>query len=199
MTTKWRAAACDLLILAFGAAWGRAVELKVSREALQRTLNEQLFSGPDARYFLKGNAKSACSVFAEDAQLSFVQARIVVRVKTHSKLGKSMGGTCLGIALAPTAEVSLEPFGEGETIGFRDAQVIKVSDQRELNFLLTPFVSHQIPSSMKVDAAELLRKALEGSTASSGYKVTLDRLKIHSVEIQGDSLIVETDGDLSVK
>ena len=47
--------------------------------------------------------------------------------------------------------------------------------------------------------AERLRKALEGSTASSGYKVTLDRLKIHSMQIQIDSLVVDMDADLSVK
>ncbi|MFZ0743458.1 MAG: hypothetical protein WAM85_03585 [Terracidiphilus sp.] len=199
MTTNSRFLVCGLLFLALGSHFCRAVELKVSRDALQRTLKEQLFSGPNGRYFLKGNAQSACSVYAEDAQLSFVQDRILVRVKTRARLGKSIGGACLGISLAPTAEVSLEPFGEGETIGFRNAQVMKVSDQRELNFLLTPFLSHQVPSSMKVNAADLLRKALEGSTGSSGYKVTLDRLKIHSVEIQGDSLLVDADGDLSVK
>jgi hypothetical protein len=52
---------------------------------------------------------------------------------------------------------------------------------------------------MKVNAAELLRKALEGSTATSGYKVSLDRLKIHSTQIDGDALVVDVDGDLSVK
>jgi hypothetical protein len=52
---------------------------------------------------------------------------------------------------------------------------------------------------MKVNAADLVRKALEGSTASSGYKVTLERLKIHSIQIEGDALVVVADGDLSVK
>jgi glycine cleavage system regulatory protein len=52
---------------------------------------------------------------------------------------------------------------------------------------------------MKVNAADLLRKALEGSTATSGYKVTLDRLKIHSIQISGDTLIVDVDADMSVK
>jgi len=52
---------------------------------------------------------------------------------------------------------------------------------------------------MKVNAGDLLRKALEGSTASSGYKVTLDRLKIHSIQIDGETLVVDVDGDLSVK
>jgi hypothetical protein len=177
----------------------RAVELKIGRDALQRTLRQQLFSSPDGRYFIKGNAKSACWVYADDAQLSFVQDRIVVRIKTHARLGQAVHGACLGISLAPISEVSLEPYGEGETIGFRDAQVIKVSDRRELNFLLGPFLSRQVPSSMKVNAAELMRKALEGSTGSSGYKVSLDKLKIHSIEIQEDDLVVDADGDISVK
>lgn len=199
MTTFCRLALLSLVFLALGVPQSHAAELRVSRDALRRTLKTQLFSTPDGRYYLKGNPHSACSVYAESADVTFVQDRIVVHVKTHARLGKSLGGACLGIALTPTAEVSLEPYGEGETIGFRDAQLLKVSDRRELNFLLTPFLSHQVPSSMKVNAAELLRKALDGSTASSGYKVTLDRLKIHSVQIQSDSLVVDVDGDLSVK
>ena len=199
MTTYSRVLACGLAFLALGAPWCRAVELKVGRDAIQRTLKQQLFSGPNGRYYLKGNAQSACSVYADDAQLSFVRDRIVVRVKTHARLGKSMGGSCIGISLSPTAEVSLEPYGEGEKIGFRDAQVEKVSDQRELNFLLSPFLSRQIPSSMKVNAADLLRKALVGSTVTSGYKVTLDRPKIHSMLIQDDNLVVDADGGLKVE
>lgn len=190
--------ACCLLLAA--TVWPcRAVELRVSRDALERTLKQQLFSGPNGRFYLNGSSETACSVYADDAKVSFVQDRIVVRVKTRARMGKAMKGACLGISLAPTAEVSVAPYGEGEAIGFRDAQLLKVSDRRELNFLLAPFLSHQVPSSMKVDAADLLRKALEGSTATSGYKVILDRLKVHSMQIQGDALVVDVDGDISVK
>jgi hypothetical protein len=199
MTTSWRTLAGVLLLLASGLAPSSAVELKVSREALERTLKQQLFSGPNGRYYLKGNAQTPCSIYAEDAHMSFVQDRIVVRLKTHARLGRHVGGSCLGITLSLPAEVSVAPDGEGETIGFRDARMDKVSDHPELNFVLTPFLSHQVPSSMKLNAADLLRKALEGSTASSGYKVTLQRLKIHSLQIQGDDLVVDVDGDLSVK
>jgi hypothetical protein len=120
-------------------------------------------------------------------------------MKTRARMGKSMAGACIGISLAPIAEVSMAPYGEGESIGFRDAQLVRVSDQRELNFLLTPFLSHQVPSSMKVDAADLLRKALEGSKAFSGYKVTLERLRVHSMEIKADVLVVDVDGDIKVE
>jgi hypothetical protein len=192
--------ACGLLLLLAASAFqARAVELRVSREALERTLKQQLFNGPEGRFYLKGSARSACSVFADDATVAFVQDRIVVKVKTRARMGKSVGGACLGVSLSPTSEVSMAPYGEGETIGFKDAQLLKVSEQRELNFLLTPFLSRQVPSSMKVNAADLLRKSLEGSTAASGYKVSLERLKVHSMQIEGDTLVVDVDGDISVK
>jgi hypothetical protein len=199
MTTSWRIWSAAAVLLACVLTQAGAVELKVSRDALERTLKQQLFSGPDGRYYLKGNAQSACYVFAENPKLKFVEDRIVVQLKTHARLGQRVGGACIGIALSLPAEVSLAPNGEGETVGFRDARVDKVSDHTELNFVLTPFLSHQVPSGMKVNAADLLRKALEGSTASSGYKVALDRLKIHSVLIQEDTLVVDVDGDISVK
>lgn len=176
-----------------------AVEMRVSRDAIERTLKQQLFSGPNGRYYLKGSPQSPCFTYAEEPKLTFIQDRIVVRVKTHSRLGKAVGGACLGLSLSVPAEVSLAPDAEGETIGFRDARLDRVSDQKELNFLLNPFLSRQVPSKMKVNAADLLRQALEGSTATSGYKVTLDRLKIHSVQITDDTLVVDVDGDLSVK
>jgi hypothetical protein len=199
MTTSWALRAASLLLLAGALAQAGAVELKVSRDALERTLKQQLFSGPDGRYYLKGNAKSACFVYAEDPKLRFLEDRIVVQVKTHARLGQRVAGACIGIALSLPAEVSLAPDGEGETVGFRDARVDKVSDHTELNFVLTPFLSRQVPSGMKVNAADLLRKALEGSTLSTGYKVSLQRLKIHSVQIEGEDLVVDVDGDISVQ
>lgn len=187
------------LVLLAGAAACRAVQLTVSRQALERTLKQQLFSGPDGRYYLKGNPHSACFISTENPHLSFEQGRIVVRVKTVARLGTPVGGACLGVSVTLAAEVSLAPDAEEETIGFRDAQLDKISDRKEINFVLSPFLRGQVPKSMKMNATDLLRKALEGSTASSGYKVSLDRLKIHSVQIEGDKLVVDADGDLSVE
>jgi len=184
------------LVLLGGVCMCRGVELTVSRDALERTLKQQLFGGPDGRYYLKGDPKSGCFISTEDPHLSFDQDRIVVRVKTRARLG--VGGVCLATVSLP-AEVSMEPNAEGETIGFRDARLEKISDRGEINFVLSPFLRGQVPKSMKINAADLLRKALEGSTATSGYKVNLTRLKIQSIQIVGDKLVVDADGDLSVE
>jgi hypothetical protein len=199
MTTFQKAIAAGALAYVAALVQTHAVEMKVSRQALERTLQQQLFGGPDGRYYVKGNPQSACFTYAENPQLTFVQDRIVVKVKTHSRLGTPLRGACIGLSISVPAEVSLAPEAEGETIGFRDARLDQVSDQKQLNFILNPFLSRQVPSSMKVNAADLLRKALEGSAANAGYKVTLDRLKIHSIQVSGDWLIVDADGDLSVQ
>jgi hypothetical protein len=199
MTKSWRMLAGSLLLLLGAVTPSCAVELKVSRDVLQRTLRQQLFSGPNGRYYLKGNAQSACFVYADDAQLSFAGERVVAVLKVHAKLGKTWGSSCLGISLNTAPEVSLAPIGEGETIGFRDARLDKIVDQKELNFLITPFLSHQLPSSMKINAADLLRQSLTGATAATGFKVTLDKLIVHSMHTQGDDLVVDVDGDISVR
>jgi hypothetical protein len=202
MTTTWRMLAALALLCATMPRCA-AVELRVSREALERTLKLQLFGGADGRYYVKGNAQTPCFTYAEDPKLQFVnehgEPRILVTLKTHSKLGQKVGASCIGISLALPAEVSLAPEGDGETIGFRDARIDRVSSHQELNFILQPFLAHQVPSKMKVNAADLLRQSLAGSTAASGYKVTLDRLKIHSIQIQGDDLVVDVDANISVR
>jgi len=201
MTTSYRPFITTLMtiLLLVAPIPGHAGQLTISRDALERTLRQQLFGGPRGLYYLKGDPQTACAITAEEPRLSFEQDRIVVHMKTHAHLGHAVGGACLGMALSFPAEVSLAPDAEGESIGFRDARLDKISDQREVNFVLSPFLRHQVPTSMKVDAADLLRKALVGSTASSGYKITLDRLKIHSIVIQGDALVVDVDGDISVR
>jgi len=199
MTTFWRGWATGLLLAALSATLCGAVELKVSRDVLQRTLKQQLFSGPNGRYYLKGNEKTPCYIYADDAQLSFVQDRVVVVIKAHAKMGKAWGNSCLGIGLNTAPEVSLAPFGEGETLGFRDARLDKIVDQKELNYFLTPFLSHQLPSNMKLNAADLLRKALVDSTVTTGFRVSLQKLVVHSMHLDGDDLIVDVDGDISVK
>jgi len=197
--TTFRLLPMALLLLLSYPPRGYAGQLTVSRDALERTLKQQLFAGANGLYFLKGGAQSACFISAEQPRLSFEQDRIVVRIKTHARPGRALGGRCVGMAFNFPAQVSFTPDAEGETIGFRDARLDKISDSRELNFVLAPFLRRQVPSGMKVNAAALLRKALAGSTVSTGYKVTLDRLKIHSIVVQGDALVVDVDGDLSVE
>ena len=78
MTTIRRIAAIGMALIWAGSA-ARAVQLKVSREALQRTLEQQLFNGPEGRYYLKGSPQSGCFVYAENPVVRFEQDRSLQR------------------------------------------------------------------------------------------------------------------------
>ena len=71
---------CGILLLLGSSTLAPApafgVELRVSRDALERTLRQQLFSGPKGRFYLKGTPQSACAVYTDDAKVSFAQDRL---------------------------------------------------------------------------------------------------------------------------
>jgi hypothetical protein len=177
----------------------RAIEVKVSAQALERTLRNQLFSGPDGRYYIRGDATSACFVYAENPHVSFKDDRVVVHVHTRAKLGTGLHGACLGVSLTTDADVSVVPDAEGESVGFRDARIERLSESRELNFLLVPFLSHKLPSQMKLNAADIMGKLLSQSVASTGYTLTLESLKIHSMLVDHDNLVVDVDAAMNVE
>jgi hypothetical protein len=157
---------CLAAVLCFTAS-AHAIEIKVSAQALERTLNTQLFNGEDGRYYFRGNATSACYAYAYEPKVSFKDERIVIHVKTHARLGAQINHECIGVDFKNDADVSVIPDAQGEFIGFRDP---------------------------RIDS----RKLLATSAQATGYDMKLDNLKIHSMQVSGDALVVDFDGDLSV-
>jgi len=176
----------------------RAIEVKVSSEALERTLKTQLFNTPDGRHYIKGSETSACFVYADSPRVSFKDDRVVVHIHTLSKLGTAVHGTCIGLTLSNEADVSFIPEAQGESIGFRDARIESLTGNKELDFLLVPFLSRKLPSQMKVNAAELMRTLLVKAPESTGYTLTLDNLKLHSMIVDKNALVVDLDVSLRV-
>ena len=186
----------------------RAIEVRVSAQALERTLNHQLFRTPGppglpGRYYLRGKPGTGCSVFADNPQVSFIDdpagpSRIVVKVHTHANFGASIHGHCIGIWVNIESQVSFIPEAEGESIGFRDAHIDKLTDSKELDALLTPFLAKKMPQEMKVNAAELMRTLLVKAPDSTGYVLTLDELNLRSMQIIGQQLVVDLDARVRV-
>lgn len=176
----------------------RAIELKITATAMERTLAQQLFNAPDGRYYIRGNANAACFVYVDQPSVRFQDERLVIHVHTHSRLGAGVFGKCVGLGFNTEADVSVVPDAEGETIGFRDARIDRFTGNKEVDALLIPFLSRKLPQKLKINAADLLRTALAKSQQSTGYELTLDHLKIHSMLVQNATLTVDLDGSLRV-
>jgi hypothetical protein len=188
----------SLAVLFSAARIASAIEVRVSSQALERTLRTQLFNGPQGRYYIRGDATSACYVYADSPHVTFVEDRIVVHVHAKAKFGTAVHGACIGVSLSTNADASLIPEAEEESVGFRDARVERLSESKELNFLLVPFLSRKLPAQMKMNAAVLMRQLLSRSTEATGYALSLDSLKLHSLLVEGDSLVMDADAALKV-
>jgi len=191
-----------LWVLAFTALPAHAIEVRVSAPALERTLKRQLFNDPDPdgkldRHYLRGSATKGCAVYADDPHVVFKDDRVVVTLKTHAKLG--FGKNCFGVSLTVDSQVSFIPEAEGESVGFRDARIDHLSDNKELDLLLEPFLSKKLPQQMKVNAADLMRTLLVKAPDSTGYTLTLTMLKLHSMQVAGQVLVVDLDADIKVE
>ncbi|ADW67316.1 hypothetical protein [Granulicella tundricola] len=199
-------------VLLLPALSARAVEVRISAQALERTLNHQLFKTPGPpglpnRYYLRGKPTGGCSVFADNPQISFINnapddpssvPRMVVKIHTHANFGASIRGHCIGVWINIESEVSFIPEAEDESVGFHDARIEHLSGSKELDALLLPFLSKKMPSEMKVNAANLLRTLLVRSPDSTGYVLTLDALNLHSMKIESQTLVVDLDATIKV-
>src|ERR1700727_1082641 len=94
-------------ILLSGVRAASAIEVKISSQALERTLRAQLFNGPQGRYYIRGDANSACYVYADSPHVTFIQDRILVHVHAKAKFGTAVHGACIGVSLTTEADVSL--------------------------------------------------------------------------------------------
>jgi hypothetical protein len=177
----------------------QAGQFKISSAALERTLKARLFNTPDGRYYMRGDAHSACNLYAEDPHLSFKGDRILVRVHTGGKFGKQVAGRCLGFGVSMNTVISLAPIAEGESVGVTDARLDRISDSSEVNFILTPFLSHKLPSNIKINAATVLREILTKSTETSGYPLTLEHLDIRFAHIADRFLVVDYESDMRIE
>ena len=186
-----------------------AITLRVSAAALERTLKNQVFTTappkPDLpnRRYLRGNGTSGCSIFVDSPQVTFDADRIVVHVHSHANFGASIRGHCLGVWINTESVVSFIPEAQGETIGFRDAKIDKLTEMKELDALLEPFLARHMPQEMKINAADLMRTMLVHAPGQTGYTLTLNTLKLHSMQVdstpgQPQALIVDLDADIKV-
>ena len=181
-----------------------ALTLRVSAPALERTLKNQVFTTPPPRpdlpnrRYLRGNGTSGCSIFVDSPQVSFAEDRVVVSIHSHANFGASIRGHCIGVWINTESIVSFIPEAEGETIGFRDAHIDKLTEVAELNALLEPFLAKHLPQEMKVNAADLMRTMLIRAPGQTGYVLTLSTLQLNSMHVQEQSLIVDLDADMKV-
>jgi hypothetical protein len=175
---------------------GRAVasELVIGREALQTVMVASLFKDQGRWYLVKGK----CYAYLERPRVALDAARVIIDAHLSSRLGLTVGDSCMGTELMSDVRVSGKLVGSGSHIEIDDIRIDNVQDEntRKIIDLLQSATGGSLPKSANIDLLPLLKPT---SVPGTDIKVSATNLAIANVTTRADAVDVEFEIKLTAR
>ena len=175
---------------------GRAIasELVIGREALQTLVVGSVFKDQGRWYLAKGK----CYAYLERPHVALEAARVIIDAHLSSRLGLTVGDSCLGTELMSDVRVSGRLVGLGSHIEIDDIRIDNVQDESTRNVieLLQSATGRSLPKSVGIDLLPLLKPT---SVPGTDIKVSATNLAIANVATLADAVDVEFEIKLTAR
>jgi hypothetical protein len=175
---------------------GRAVasELVIGREALQTLVVMSVFKDQGRWNLVTGK----CYAYLERPQVALEAGRVIIDAHLSSRLGLTVGGSCVGTELASDVRVSGKLVGSGSHIEIDDIRIDRVQDGSTRNVveLLQSATGGSVPKSANIDLLPLLKPA---SVPGTDIKVSATSLSIANVSTLADAVDVDFEIKLTAR
>jgi hypothetical protein len=171
-----------------------ASELVIGREALQTLVVASVFKDQGRWYLAKGK----CYAYLERPHVALDSARVIIDAHLSSRLGLSVGDTCVGTELMSDVRVSGKLVGSGTHIEIDDIRIDNVQDEstRKVIDLLQSATGGSLPKSANIDLLPLLKPT---SVPGTDIKVSATNLAIANVATLADAVDVEFEVKLTAR
>jgi hypothetical protein len=171
-----------------------ASELVIGREALQTLVVASLFKDQGRWFLLKGK----CHAYFERPHVALDAARIIIDAHLSSRLGLTVGDSCVGTELASDVKVSGKLVGSGTHIEIDDIRIDNVQDEstRKIIDLLQSATGRSLPRSENIDLLPLLKPT---DVPGTDIKVSATNLAIAKVTTLADAVDVEFEIKLTAR
>jgi hypothetical protein len=193
---SFRRKASLVCCLALSGIVGRAVasELLISRDALQALIAISLFKDQGRWDLLKGK----CYAYLERPHVALGADRVTIDAHLTSRLGVTVGDSCVGTELASDVRVSGRLVGSGSHIEIDDIRIDNVQDEstRTAVELLQSATGRSLPKSANIDLLPLLKPT---SVPETDIKVSATSLAIENVSTHDNAVKVEFEIKLSAR
>ena len=175
---------------------GRAAasELVIGRDALQTVMMTSLFKDQGRWYLAKGK----CYAYLERPHVALDAGRVVIDAHLSSRLGLTVGDSCMGTELMSEVSVSGKLVGSGTHIEIDDIRIDGVQDEntRKIIELLQSAAGGSLPKSANIDLLPLLKPT---SVPGTDIKVSATNLAIASVRTRADAVDVDFEVKLTAR
>ncbi len=171
-----------------------ASELVIGREALQTLVVASVFKDQGRWYLAKGK----CYAYLERPHVALDSARVIIDAHLSSRLGLSVGDTCVGTEMNSDVRVSGKLVGSGSHIEIDDIRIDNVQDEstRKVIDLLQSATGGSLPKSANIDLLPLLKPT---SVPGTDIKVSATNLAIAKVTTLADAVEVEFEIKLTAR
>jgi hypothetical protein len=171
-----------------------AGELVIGREALQTLVAASLFKDQGRWYLVKGK----CYAYLERPHVALDAARVIIDAHLSSRLGLTVGDSCVGTELASDVKVSGKLVGSGTHVEIDDIRIDNVQDEstRKIIDLLQSATGRSLPKSENIDLLPLLKPT---SVPGTDIKVSATNLAIAKVTTLADAVDVEFEIKLTAR
>jgi hypothetical protein len=172
----------------------RASELVIGPEALQTLVAASVFKDQGRWYLAKGK----CYAYFERPHVALGAGRVLIDAHLSSRLGLTVGDSCVGTELMSDVRMSGKLVGSGSHIEIDDIRIDSVQDEstRKVVDLLQSATGGSLPKSVNVDLLPLLKPT---SVPGTDIKVSATNLAIASVTTQADAVDVEFEVKLTAR
>jgi hypothetical protein len=175
---------------------GRAIasELVIGRDALQTVVVTSVFKDQGRWNLVKGK----CYAYLERPHVALIAGRVIIDAHLSSRLGLTVGDSCVGTELASDVRVSGKLVGSGSHIEIDDIRIDNVQDESTRNVveLLQSATGGSLPKSVNIDLLPLLKPT---SVPGTDIKVSATNLGIANVTTLADAVDVEFEIKLTAR
>jgi len=175
---------------------GRAIasELVIGREALQTLIEQSVFKDQGRWYLVKGK----CYAYLERPHVALQAGRVIIDGHLSSRLGLTVGDSCVGTELMSDVKVSGKLVGSGTRVEIDDIRIDNVQDEstRKIIDLLQSATGGSLPKSANLDLLPLLKPT---NVPGTDIKVSATNLAIASVTTLADAVAVDFEVKLTAR
>jgi hypothetical protein len=187
-----------LLLLAVCAPRARAVELRLRFGALERMLSEQLFTEEGKRYV--GPKRTKCNfAYLQKPRVQGEGGRIRILAQFTGRTALDVFGRCVGLGDEFDLVIVARPEYRSDGIGFADVTVKPLSKNGYYIRRVCTAMAATLARDFKYPLAAEARRILEDASATPRYPREMRNLKVNSIGVTGEELVLDLNFALTIK
>ncbi|MBL8216622.1 MAG: hypothetical protein JNK87_38240 [Bryobacterales bacterium] len=189
----------SVVLLASVPAQGAGVELHLQYSAIQKVLNQQVFT-EGGRLYVKGTPKTKCAyAYMEKPALGGEQGKLRIEALFNGRNAANFFGKCIGLGDEFAVRIRALPFYEQGVLRLKDVEVETAGKQTFYARKVKETIQEKLPKAFAYPVSTEARKILETRRGNEPYQQQLQSFQITRMQVTAEALVLWLEFTLVVK